>query len=406
MATNVVMPQMGYDMREGTVVRWYKQEGETVDRGEVIADIETDKATVEFEAYTGGVLGRIVAEAGIAVPVGELIAIITEPGEAVPEVAAAAAPAAAPAPAAPPSPEPAPATAAPAPSADGEVRASPIARRLARERGIDLASVTGTGPNGRITERDVENYQPPAAAPAPAPTPAAEPAAAPADSRIELSRMRQTIARVTSDSKTTAPHFYVTAEIDMGQAMQLRRDVNDEADPENRVSVNDLMVKACALALANHPKFNSFFRGDHLEVHGAMNIGIAIALESGLILPGVSNCESKSLLQIAAATKDLISRANSGTLRNEEYSSTTFSISNMGMFDVESFTAIIYPPHAAILAVGSVKEQPVVRDGQLAVGTMMKATLSTDHRVADGAEAGQFLMEIKRVLENPVSLLL
>ncbi len=415
MATNVVMPQMGYDMREGTVVRWYKQEGETVDRGEVIADIETDKATVEFEAYTGGVLGRIVAQEGVAVPVGELIAIITDPGEALPE---AEAPAAAPAPAA----EPAPAPEAPAvadvppadapPSADGRVRASPIARRLARERGIDLSMVTGTGPNGRVTERDVESYQPaapepaPAAAPAPAPAPAAAPAAAPADSRIELSRMRQTIARVTSDSKSTAPHFYVTAEIDMGKAMALRRDVNDAADPDNRVSVNDLMVKACALALAKHPKFNSFYRGDHLEVHGAMNIGIAIALESGLILPGVSNCEGKSLLQIATATKDLISRANSGTLRNEEYSSTTFSISNMGMFDVESFTAIIYPPHAAILAVGSVKQQPVVRDGELAVGTMMKATLSTDHRVADGAEAGQFLMEIKRVLENPVSLLL
>ena len=408
MATNVVMPQMGYDMREGTVVRWYKQEGETVDRGEVIADIETDKATVEFEAYTGGVLGRIVAEAGIAVPVGELIAIITEPGESVPEVAA---PAASPAPAAP---APAPAAAepeppaAPAAASDGGVRASPIARRLARERGIDLSLVTGSGPNGRITERDVENYQaaPAAAEPAPAAAPAPEPVAAPSDSRIELSRMRQTIARVTADSKSTAPHFYVTAEIDMGKAMSLRRDVNDESDPENRVSVNDLMVKACALALAKHPKFNSFFRGDHLEVHGAMNIGIAIALESGLILPGVSNCESKSLLQIAAAAKDLIARANSGTLRNEEYSSTTFSISNMGMFDVESFTAIIYPPHAAILAVGSVKQQPVVRDGEIAVGTMMKATLSTDHRVADGAEAGQFLMEIKRVLENPVSLLL
>ncbi|MDE2787586.1 MAG: dihydrolipoamide acetyltransferase family protein [Chloroflexota bacterium] len=407
MATNVVMPQMGYDMREGTVVRWYKQEGETVDRGEVIADIETDKATVEFEAYTGGVLGRIVAEAGVAVPVGELIAIITEPGESVPEVAA---PAAAPAPASAAVPAPAAVDpeppAAPAPASDGGVRASPIARRLARERGIDLSLVAGTGPNGRITERDVENYQaaPAAAEPAPAPAPAVT--AAPSDSRIELSRMRQTIARVTSDSKSTAPHFYVTAEIDMGKAMALRRDVNDESDPENRVSVNDLMVKACALALARHPKFNSFFRGDHLEVHGAMNIGIAIALESGLILPGVSNCESKSLVQIAAATKDLIARANSGTLRNEEYSSTTFSISNMGMFDVESFTAIIYPPHAAILAVGSVKQQPVVRDGELAVGTMMKATLSTDHRVADGAEAAQFLMEIKRVLENPVSLLL
>ena len=410
MATNVVMPQMGYDMREGTVVRWYKQEGETVDRGEVIADIETDKATVEFEAYTGGVLGRIVAEAGVAVPVGELIAIITEPGESVPEVAA---PAASPTQAAPTAPTPAPAAepeppAAPASASDGAVRASPIARRLARERGIDLSLVTGTGPNGRVTERDVENYQAAPAAPEPTPAPAPAPAvvAAPSDSRIELSRMRQTIARVTSDSKSTAPHFYVTAEIDMGKAMSLRRDVNDESDPENRVSVNDLMVKACALALAKHPKFNSFFRGDHLEVHGAMNIGIAIALESGLILPGVSNCESKSLLQIAAGTKDLIARANSGALRNEEYSNTTFSISNMGMFDVESFTAIIYPPHAAILAVGSVKQQPVVRDGELAVGTMMKATLSTDHRVADGAEAAQFLMEIKRVLENPVSLLL
>ena len=417
MATNVVMPQMGYDMREGTVVRWYKQEGETVDRGEVIADIETDKATVEFEAYTGGVLGRIVAQEGIAVPVGNLIAIITDPGEAVPDVEAVApAPAAAP-PAAPTAPAPAAAPSAPPavpapPSADGQVRASPIARRLARERGIDIALVTGTGPNGRITERDIESFQPaapepaPAAAPSQAPAPAAQPVAAPADSRIELSRMRQTIARVTSDSKSTAPHFYVTAEIDMGKAMALRRDVNDESDPDNRVSVNDLMVKACALALAKHPKFNSFYRGDHLEVHGAMNIGIAIALESGLILPGVSNCESKSLVQIAAATKDLISRANSGTLRNEEYSSTTFSISNMGMFDVESFTAIIYPPHAAILAVGSVKQVPVVREGELTVGTMMKATLSTDHRVADGAEAAQFLMEIKRVLENPVSLLL
>ncbi len=405
MATNVVMPQMGYDMREGTVVRWHKQEGETVDRGEVIADIETDKATVEFEAYTGGVMGRIVAEAGVAVPVGELIAIITEPGESVPELAAPPAN-----PAAGPAPTPAPVAADPEPAApaspsDGGVRASPIARRLARERDIDLALVAGTGPNGRITERDIENYQAPVDAPSPASAPVAT-AAVPADTRIDLSRMRQTIARVTSDSKSTAPHFYVTAEIDMGKAMSLRRDVNDASDPENRVSVNDLMVKACALALAGHPKFNSFFRGDHLEVHGAMNIGIAIALESGLILPGVNNCESKSLLQIAAATKDLIARANSGTLRNEEYSSTTFSISNMGMFDVESFTAIIYPPHAAILAVGSVRQQPVVRDGELAVGQTMKATLSTDHRVADGAEAAQFLMEIKRVLQNPVSLLL
>ncbi len=430
MATNVVMPQMGYDMREGTVVRWHKAEGETVNRGEVIADIETDKATVEFEAYTGGVLGRIVAEAGVAVPVGELIAIITEPGEAAPEApaatgtAGAGAPAGAMAAAASPAPAAAPTAGAATDGAPigaaGEVRSSPIARRLAREKGIDLALVTGTGPNGRITERDVNNYRPaaevgaaaPAMASAPVAADAAPPAVAPAavqapaGSRIELSRMRQTIARVTADSKSAAPHFYVTAEVDMGKAMTLRREVNDAAAATNRVSVNDLMVKACALALAKHPKFNSFYRGDYLQVNGAMNIGIAIALESGLILPGVSNCERKSLLEIAAATKDLISRANSGALRNEEYSETTFSISNMGMFDVESFTAIIYPPHAAILAVGSVKEQPVARDGQLGIGQMMKATLSTDHRVADGAEAAQFLMEIKRTLENPVSLLL
>ncbi len=432
MATNVVMPQMGYDMREGTVVRWHKQEGDAVNRGEVIADIETDKATVEFEAYTDGVLGRIVADEGIAVPVGNLIAIITAPGEAVPDADTdAAAENAAPEPAvaaAAAAPTTAAAATPPAASAasadDGRLRASPIARRLARERGLDLASLSGSGPNGRIVEQDVLNYQPPAepppaaapeTTPAPAPEPAVAPpppvadaaaAATPADGRIELTRMRQTIARVTSDSKSAAPHFYVTAEIDMGKAMSLRRDVNDAADPANRVSVNDLMVKACALALAKHPKFNSFYRGDYLELHDAMNIGIAIALETGLILPGVSGCESKSLLEIAAATKDLIARANSGALRNDEYSSTTFSISNMGMFDVESFTAIIYPPHAAILAVGSVKEQPVVRDGQLGIGQMMKATLSTDHRVADGAEAAQFLMEIKQTLENPVRLLL
>ena len=488
-ATNVVMPQMGYDMREGTVVRWHKREGEAVNRGEVIADIETDKATVEFEAYTDGVLGRIVAGEGIAVPVGDLIAIITAPGEVVPvpaddgEVGDDGAVADVDGGDVAPAPEVAVAAVAPsvavaavvAPpiasdgSADGgRMRASPIARRLARERGIDLALLAGSGPNGRIVEQDVLNYEPPAE-PEPEPEPVVvpeptvvleiaesepepavetepelepeEPAAesdlvlvsepdpfvapapvadvvadltpevaivpdAPAEGRIELSRMRQTIARVTSDSKAAAPHFYVTAEIDMGKAMALRRDINDAADPANRVSVNDLMVKACALALGKHPKFNSFYRGDYLELHGAMNIGIAIALDTGLILPGVSNCEGKSLLEIAAATKDLIARANSGTLRNEEYSSTTFSISNMGMFDVESFTAIIYPPHAAILAVGSVKEQPVVRDGQLGIGQVVKATLSTDHRVADGAEAAQFLMEIKRALESPVSLLL
>ena len=484
MATTIVMPKMGYDMREGTVVRWYKQEGEEVARGEVIADIETDKATVEFEAYTGGVLHRRVATEGVPVAVGDAIAIIGDPGEPV-EVEPAGIPATT---------EPGnsdtiavDANTATAPASpqlparpDGEVRASPIARRLARERGIDLAMVPGTGPGGRIVEQDILDYVPatPAAAdqqpgefsdsegwvkasplarrlarergmdlsqvhgtgpdgrvveqdvlgfvaptraevrdsetPAPynaAPVPtestqAEDIGVESGTERVPMSRMRQAIAKVTVDSKQQAPHFYVTAEIDMDRAMSLRREINEALPSEQRVSVNDLVVRACALALGRHPKFNAFFREDHLQFNEAINIGIAISLEAGLIVPGLSDCGRKSLAEIASASKDLIARANSGSLRNEEYSGTTFSISNLGMFDVDSFAAIIFPPHAAVLAVGTVKEQPVVREGQLAVGQVMKATLSTDHRVADGAEAAQFLVEVKNLLEQPISLLL
>ena len=460
MATSIVMPQLGYDMREGTVVRWIKQEGDEVVANEVIAEIETDKAVVEFKPTTGGVLRRIVAGEGEAVPVGNLIAVIGDADEALPDdLAGPAAVTEAPAPAPETAAAPAPAalTAAPA----GEVRASPIARRLARERGVDLAGVTGSGPGGRVVEADVlaaadaaraaaESGRVPAsplarrlareqdidlaaltgsgpggrvveadvnaavaaraaAPPAPEPAPAAAPPVAaptPDAERADLSRMRQAIASVTSGSKREAPHFYVAADIDMTAAMSLRRDVNDELPASSRVSVNDLIVKASALAIGKHPKFNSFFRGDHLQMNPSVNVGIAIALESGLIVPGIPECESKTLAQIAAASRDLIDRANNGTLQAEEYTGTTYSVSNLGMFDVDSFTAIIFPPHAAILAVGAVKEQPVARDGQLAIAEMMKATLSVDHRVADGAEAAQFLMEIKRLLEKPVSLLL
>ncbi len=408
MATNIVMPQMGYDMREGIVVKWYKREGEEVARGEVIADIETDKATVEFEAYASGVLRRIIASEGVAVPVGELIAIIAGADEVIDEVltdqpagSTAEAPGAEAPGAEAPAREPVATTAAqPAvapPARDGgRIRVSPIARRLAQERGIDLASITGTGPGGRIVERDV-----PEVAPAPAAS-----GSATSQERVDLSRMRQAIARVTVDSKREVPHFYVTAEVDMGQAMSLRRDLNDALPAENRVSVNDLILKACAMALGQYPKFNGSFQGDHLRLNSSINIGIAIALEAGLIVPGISNCQDKSLQEIATASKDLIARANSGTLRNEEYSGTTFSVSNLGIFEIDSFAAIIFPPHAAVLAVGTVKSQPVVRDGALAVGQVMKATLSTDHRVADGAEAAQFLVEVKKLLESPVRLLL
>ena len=460
MATSIVMPQLGYDMREGTVVRWIKQEGDEVVANEVIAEIETDKAIVEFKPTTGGVLRRIVAGEGEAVPVGQLIAVIGDADEALPDDLARPAAAGASAPT--PAPEPAAAVAAtpadPHVAPTGEVRASPIARRLARERGVDLVSITGSGPGGRIVEADVLAAAEAATAAAiagrilasplarrlareqglnlatiagtgpggriveadvtaaaaalaaapPAPGPAAEapPALAEGAERADLSRMRLAIASVTSGSKREAPHFYVAADIDMTSAMSLRRDINDELPASSRVSVNDLIVKASALAIGNHPKFNSFFRGDHLQMNPSVNVGIAIALESGLIVPGIPQCESKTLAQIAAASRDLVDRANNGTLQAEEYTGTTYSVSNLGMFDVDSFTAIIFPPHAAILAVGAVKEQPVARDGQLAIAEIMKATLSVDHRVADGAEAAQFLMEIKRLLEKPVSLLL
>ena len=417
MATSIVMPQMGYDMQEGTVVRWYKQEGDAVARGEVIADIETDKATVEFEAYTSGVLRKIVVDEGVAIPVGQLIAVITDPDEELPDdfealvAQSGATPSAAPddvpavADVTVPAPDSSPAgseTTAPAAPAGG-VRASPIARRLAREKGIDISLVAGSGPGGRIVEQDILDHQAP---PAAAPVGAAVPAPVLTGENVELSRMRQTIAKVTSDSKRDAPHFYVTSDIDMTKAMGLRRDTNDVIPAENRVSVNDMIIKATTIALLRHPKFNAFYRGGHLQMNPSINMGIAIALEAGLIVPGISGCESKSLVEIAAASRDLIARANSGTLRNEEYSGTTFSISNLGMFDVDSFAAIIFPPHAAVLAVGKVKEQAVARDGQLAVAQMMKATLSVDHRVADGAEAAQFLVEVKNLLENPVSLIL
>ena len=473
------MPQLGYDMREGTVVRWIKQEGDPVAPNEVIAEIETDKAVVEFKPTTGGVLRRIIAGEGQAIPVGNLIAVIAAPDETLPDDLAATPPATQTQTDPPPSTDtPTPQPTAPA-AAAGEVRASPIARRLARERGVDLTAITGTGPAGRIIEADIlaaaeaaaeaataaataaaiaaripaspiarrlarehgidlatingtgpggriteaditaaiaqpAPSQPAPSQPAPSqPTPEPEPAPPPQPApepdpatRADLSRMRQTIANVTSASKREAPHFYVASDIDMTAAMSLRREINDELPPAARVSVNDLIVKASALAIGKHPKFNSFYRGDHLQMNPSVNIGIAIALESGLIIPGIPQCENKTLTQIAAASRDLIDRANHGALQTEEYAGTTYSVSNLGMFDIDSFTAIIFPPHAAILAVGAVKEQPIARNGQLAIAQIMKTTLSVDHRVADGAEAAQFLTEIKRLLEKPVNLLL
>ena len=474
------MPQMGYDMHEGTVVRWLKAEGDEVQVGEPIAEIETDKAVVEFESTAAGVLSKVLVQEGSSVPVGDPIGIIGAAGEEVaaeddadePAAEAESVPVAetAPPPAEPI--EPAPAPEPPQAEAQvldaGEVRASPVARRIAQERGIDLSQVPGTGPGGRITREDVLSFEPPAAseeAPAaevmdeePAaevpeegpvaevpeetltaevaeeePTaevteeepaaevmeelpvaevteeaPAAEAPEAPADEAetIVLTRMRQQIARVTVKSKTEIPHFYVSADIDMTEAMSLRSQINERMQSEGiRISVNDLVIMASASALQKHPKFNSYFLDDAIQIQRRINIGIAIAEEEGLIIPAVMDCAGKSLGEIARASKDLIGRAKTGTLSPEEYTGGTFTVSNMGMYDVSSFAAIIHPPQAAVLAVGTVAKRPVVRGDEIAIAQVMTATLSADHRVADGAEGAELLMEIKKALENPFSFL-
>jgi pyruvate dehydrogenase E2 component (dihydrolipoamide acetyltransferase) len=434
MATELTMPQMGYDMQEGTVVRWLKSEGAQVEKGEVIAEIETDKAVVEFQSYADGLLRRILVAEGGTVPVGQAIAVVGEEGEEItvsaPSEPAEAEPetddepsAAVPLPASTLSstgPSPAPVARA---ADQGRVRASPVARKLAQERGIDLAAVVGTGPGGRITREDVEGYVPdPDAAPPvePAPVAAFAPAAAAAPvastasaggaalegDMVPLSRMRQQIARVTVRSKTEAPHFYVSTEVDMTQAMEMRKQINASPDFEGaKVSVNDLILKACIGALKVHPKFNATFTGDGIQMHEHINIGMAIAADEGLLVPAVRDAHDMSLKQLAIASKDLAERSRGGALTADEYTSGTFTVSNLGMFEVSGFAAIIHPPQSAVVAVGAVAKKPVVRGDKIEVADMMTATLSGDHRIVDGAEGALFIGEVKSILENPYQLL-
>ena len=471
MATELTMPQMGYDMQEGTVLRWLKGEGDAVANGEPIAEIETDKAVVEFESYADGVLHRIIVPAGTTVPVGQPIAVVGAQDEFIvtddesvgdaaeveeqeePSAAIPMPPASAPPPVAEPEPEAdVPAVPAPPPA---PLRASPIARRIADERGIDISKVTGTGPGGRIVKDDVLAYEEPAPEePEVVEEPAAEeaieevteeaivevveeevaeeavaeaiaeaepelpaevePVAAPEpaedaddDDGMPLSRMRQQIARVTVHSKQEKPHFYVTSEVDMTEAMSLRQQINGALESEGaRVTVNDLIIKACADALKRHPKFNAFLDGDVIRPNNSVNIGIAMAVEEGLLMPAIMGCEGMTLKEIAQASKDLADRAQNGALRPDEYTGGTFGISNLGMFDVSTFVAIIQPPQTAILAVGTVAKKPVVRDDEIVIRQTMNATVSADHRVVDGAEGAQFLIDVKNALENPLNLIL
>jgi pyruvate dehydrogenase E2 component (dihydrolipoamide acetyltransferase) len=431
--TKVVLAKLSPTMEEGTIVKWNKNEGDAVKVGDVLAEIETDKANMEMEALGAGVLRKILVPAGGKAPIGALIGVIANPDEDISKVVAsagAAAPAPAPAPkaeptapeapapprsapaAAKPAPPPPPPAApspqpAPAPAANGaRVKASPLARAIAAEKNIPLHAIAGSGPGGRVVKRDVEGYKGGAAvvgriAPAAAPAPAA-PAITPGQ-ELPLSNMRKTIAKRLAESKFSAPHFYVTVEIDMDAAVNAREQLQRAA--EAKVSFNDLVLKACAKALRSFPMVNASWAGDKIVTHGDVHLGVAVSIPDGLITPVVRNADRKGVLEISREVKELAGRAREKKLKPEEFTGSTFTTSNLGMFDVSEFTAIINPPDSAILAIGAVRKVPVVTpDDQLAVGHRMTVTLSADHRVIDGALAAQFLKEVKRLLENPVAL--
>lgn len=405
----VTMPKMSDTMEEGKIVRWLKHEGDQVERGEVIAEIETDKANVEMEAYEAGVLRRLLASEGDTVPVGQAIAVLESPQEATPVE---------------PTPRPQPEATQPMPLPEAEVAAakeqkppvtaevterilaSPVARKMAEDKGIDLAQVRGTGPNGRITEADIEAYmkqqESPTAAPQVAP-PAPTAGEVPSEEQ-ELSRMRKTIAERMTRSKQSIPHFYVTAQIEMDWSAKMREELNED-ETQAKVSFTDLIIKACALALRAFPSVNGSYHDDKLLLHKQINVGIAVALDDGLIVPVLHDADKKPLRQIATETRELAQRARENRLHASDLSGATFTISNLGMFDVESFIAIINPPETASLAVGTIRDVPVVADGAIGISKLMKATVSADHRVLDGAVAARFLQEVKRRLESPIGLL-
>jgi pyruvate dehydrogenase E2 component (dihydrolipoamide acetyltransferase) len=425
MAEVVYMPKLSDTMTEGVVAAWTKNVGDAVKSGEVLAEIETDKATMEFESFYDGVLLHIGVETGKAAPVNSVLAIIGSAGEDISAIlanAAAGAPGASteaqtPAPAAPvsasapvstPAPSPAPvaaAVAAPAAmnSNSERVFASPLAKKLAAERGIDIHAVGGTGENGRIVKRDVDHYVPYTPA-ANAPAYTAAPAGTVSFTDEPISQMRKTIARRLAESKFTAPHFYLTLDIDMDAAIATRKSLNSIDGV--KVSFNDMVVKSVAMALRKHPAVNSAWMGDFIRRNEHVNIGVAVAVEDGLLVPVVRFADGKGLTQISAEVRDYAQKAKDKKLQPSDWEGNTFTISNLGMFGIESFTAIVNPPDACILAIGGIKEVPVVKNGQVVPGNVMKVTLSCDHRVVDGASGAAFLQTFKTYMEQPAAMLL
>ena len=416
-------------MQEGTLVRWLKSEDDVVTMGELIAEIETDKAVVEIEATSAGTVLKLLVDEGTTVPVGEAIAVIGEVGEDVDvefidakeksdidtnenngKVNVGTT-------------ETSSINGAEITTSDvervptGEIKASPIARKIASEQNIDLSMITGSGPGGRITKNDVmqavEIIADTSASVPSSSTDIIEPQLKTSPSQaiqhnfVPLNKMRSQIARVTVASKTNAPHFYVSVEVEMTKLMNIRSQLNETLKDQGiKVSVNDFMIRAAVETLKNFPKFNSSFIDEGIKFNNDINIGIAIATEDGLIVPAVTGCQNKTIVEIAQSTKDLIERSQGGKLTPNEYTGATFSISNLGMFDVDNFVAIILPPQAAMMAVGSVKPRPVVKDNEIVIEETMNITLSSDHRVVDGAEGAKFVGELKKVLESPLLLIL
>ncbi len=422
MAEFIVMPKLGFDMREGVLVSWLKDLGDQISKGEVVAEIESDKATLELEAQSGGTLLHLIADEGDVVPIGGNMAIVGEKDEDVngmlediPAVSSGAsrqtedkAPTGVGGPANTAKVQ-APLTAEGI-VADGNfpggVKATPVARRIAKQQGLNMALIVGSGPDGRIRKADVEKHMAgQATAPVPILTTGYEPVGA-GDIQIPTSRLRKAIGRRMVQSKTTVPHFYVTTEIDMGAALALRKEINALLPEDQKVTVNDMIVKAAALALRDFPNLNASYGGETITHHQQINIGSAVALEGGLLTVVQKNSDSSTLAQIAIDNKSMVARARNGKSHPDDFDGVTFTVSNLGAFDVDHFIAIINPPNAAILAVGSARQVPVVVEGELGVGWRMKATISADHRVTDGAEAARYMQHFKGIMEEPLKLLL
>ncbi|MGA0817498.1 MAG: pyruvate dehydrogenase complex dihydrolipoamide acetyltransferase [Schleiferiaceae bacterium] len=424
MALVITMPRLSDTMTEGVVAKWHAKVGDQITEGKLLAEIETDKATMDFEAFPGqeGVLLHVGVQEGQTAPVDAILAILGTAGEDISALLSGGTPAAAPveAPAAAPAVAPAaapavdvaapapvaatPVPAAPAPSTDGRVKASPLARSLAQELGLSLAGIQGTGDGGRITKRDVE-----LAAASPASASAAAPASAvayPSSGHTDtpISQMRKTIAKRLAESKFTAPHFYLTIAVDMSAAAAARAEINAGGDV--KISFNDLVVKSVAKALKKHPAVNSSWLGDSIRTNYDVHVGVAVAVEDGLLVPVVRHADAKGLADISAEVRAFAQKAKDKKLQPSDWAGNTFTISNLGMFGIEEFTAIINPPDAAILAVGGIQEVPVVKNGAVVPGQVMKMTLSCDHRVIDGATGAAFLNSVKGYLERPLSLIL